>query len=181
MSNYIEFYNKLNKYNMITPVYKHLLSLIDEEINISGKDEILILFAIYFSLLSDGNIGMSLDKQKLLTKWETKVNATLAQVKEQEDINKDKELNEINEINEIRLVANDIINNQLNEINEDNLSSIIGENKMFVIDNNWLYATKYDKARKSLLDSINRLFNKTFPVKKHFSYHNQTEYFHTVH
>ena len=66
MSNYIDFYNKLFEYRMISSVYKHLLGLIEEEIkDVTNKEEVLILFSIYFSLINDGNICMSLDKDTL--------------------------------------------------------------------------------------------------------------------
>ena len=51
MSNYIDFYNKLYEYKMISSVSKHVLGLIDEQIkDVANKDELLILFSIYFSL-----------------------------------------------------------------------------------------------------------------------------------
>ena len=65
---YKEYYNLLLENKMITPIWKYVLELIEEEIKDNeNKDYYLVIFAIYFSLINDGNITISLNKEgKLL-------------------------------------------------------------------------------------------------------------------
>ena len=60
---YKEYYNLLLENKMITPIWKYVLELIEEEIKDNkNKDYYLVIFAIYFSLINDGNITISLNK-----------------------------------------------------------------------------------------------------------------------
>ena len=77
MSNYKEFYNFLINNNMITPIWSYILEIIDNEISKEkNKDDYLMIFSIYFSLIGEGNICISLDEDKLKAKWNKKVQAT---------------------------------------------------------------------------------------------------------
>ena len=71
---YKEYYNLLLENKMITPIWKYVLELIEEEIKDNeNKDYYLVIFAIYFSLINDGNITISLNKDVLTKKWESKL------------------------------------------------------------------------------------------------------------
>ena len=67
---YKEYYNLLLENKMITPIWKYVLELIEEEIKDNeNKDYYLVIFAIYFSLINDGNITISLNKDVLIKMW----------------------------------------------------------------------------------------------------------------
>ena len=75
---YNEFYEYLLKYRMITPIWKYEIELIKECI-LNEQDDIknncLILFLIYFSLIQKGNATMALTKKILKEKWENELEA----------------------------------------------------------------------------------------------------------
>lgn len=172
MNNYNTFLNKLLEYKMIEPVSEYVLELIHDEINSNdNSNELMILLSIYFSLIADGNICMSLNKDVLLAKWNNKLDNTLVLLEEKDSFN-------IDEFNELKNVSINIINNYLNLINKEALPTIINDNnenkrkynKIFEIDNDWLYLIKYSNSRKSIQEAINRLFNKDRGIQTSFSY-----------
>lgn len=155
MNNYKTFYNLLLKNKLITPIFEYILDILENEIKDDlNKDDYLNIFAIYFSLINDGNITISLNKNILLNKWNNKLDASYVMLSEQEDFDE-------NEFNIIKDISYCSINNALEKINEKNLSSLIGTNKIFEIDNNYLYLKKYNVARKGVIESIDRLFKNT--------------------
>ena len=167
MTDYKSFLSLLEKYKLIEIVYSYLIPLIEDEINDEeNKSSFIILFSIYFCLLCDGNITMSLDKEKLKTKWEQKLNAALIQASEEAI-----QTNEIeNDFNIIKSTSIEAIENELTKINEEQLPNLIGQNKMFMIDDGYLYAMKYYVARKGILSSVERLFKNTYTSDSNFDY-----------
>ncbi|MGM9874288.1 MAG: AAA family ATPase [Bacilli bacterium] len=150
--NYKNMFLFLNENKLIDPVYFHLLSFIssfiDDEDN---KDDILILFLIYFVLISKGNICMSLNENILKNKWNNFIDSSLILLTEDPEFNKEEFLN-------IKNITNEVISHSLHLINENNLPKLIGEDKLFVIDDDYLFIYRYNKARKEIQSSINRLF-----------------------
>ena len=66
MNNYKCFYEILLNNKLINPVWEYILDIIEEQIiNNPKKDYYLIIFAIYFALVDDGNICISLNKDIL--------------------------------------------------------------------------------------------------------------------
>ena len=113
---------------------------------------------IYFSLVDDGNTCMSLIKERLLDKWNQKINGLEVSLSSSRSfIPADFEA--------IREESNELINNYLGLINDDYLSKIIGEKKLFIIEDKWLYARKYYKARTIINDALGRIF-RTFDQDK---------------
>jgi len=155
MNNYKTIYNFLLDYKLINPIWGYILDVIEKEIidNIN-KESYLIIFSLYFSLIDDGNICISLDKQILKNKWFFKIRATKIILKEEENFNE-------YEFDFYNQIINDVIDDYLCDINEVHLPQIIGEKKIFEIDNNWLYLMKYSIARKGIIKSIDRLFSNT--------------------
>ena len=155
MNNYKQFYDFLLKHKLINPVWGYILDIIEKEIiTINNKEELLILFAIYFSLIGDGNICMSLNENILIQKWSDKLNCSKVLLSEKNDFNEE-------EYESNSLLSLEIIKNNLNTITQNDLSSIIGNNKIFEIDNNYLYLKKYNVARKGVIQSIDRIFSNT--------------------
>ncbi|MCQ2772934.1 MAG: exodeoxyribonuclease V subunit alpha [Bacilli bacterium] len=148
------FYRLLLDNSLISAVWEGVLDILASEINESVlKKQYLNLFAIYFSLIDDGNICMSLDSNVLNEKWGKKTSSTEILLKAKEAFNED-------EMSEIKKISNVAISTALNEISEKNIPTLIGENKLFTISEGWLYARKYDIARKSVIASIDRLFSR---------------------
>ena len=165
-----DFNKKLIEYRMTDPIYDYLLELIERDLK-ENKEDLMILFSIYFSLVSDGNICMSLDGSVLLEKWKTKIIASKVLLKEKTNFDEE----------EFDFVCNksyDAINKSLSYISEANLPSLIGERKIFNIDGKWLYLMKYYHARKNVIESIDRIYSVEFNTDVPFDYKEHTvEYF----
>ena len=161
--NYQYFYLNLKKFNLISDIWNYVLSFIEEEISIiKNKDEIISLFAIYFSLIDDGNLCLNLNKDELFNKWDKKVKGNRILLL-------DKETN-LNEYDCFINYSFELIDSYLGLINEENLTAIIGKDKILQIDNGWLYVRKYNLARKGVISSLKRLFVNNRNSKKIFNY-----------
>ena len=154
-------YNNLKelviKYKLMSPIWKYVLELIEEELDFNENEQeyVLILFIIYFCLIDDGNICMSLNEKILNEKWHKKVESTII-------MQKNKMIVDDTELNTIKELTNIAINDYLSLINNEYLNKIIGNNKEFEIEDGWLYLRKYNIARKGIINSIKRLFNKEY-------------------
>lgn len=81
---YLELHEKMQREGMISGNWKNLLALVESEIFSSpDADRFLKLFTLYFALIADGNVYMSLDRTKLAEKIQKKIDAL--KVKYQED------------------------------------------------------------------------------------------------
>ena len=156
MMEYLKYYEALLKNRLITPIWKEVISLIENEIDDSDyKDDCLILFFVLFSLVDDGNICMSLNKEGLSHKWHKKLEGTRILLEDLGALDKESFDYVLNKTDEV-------IENTLDKINVDNLSSVIGPNKFFEIEDEWIYPKKFNVARKSILESLERLFSEKF-------------------
>ena len=154
MINSKSFYEFLLKNKIITNIWKYVLDIIEEQLMYNpNKDSYLTIFTIYFSLINDGNVCMSLDESKLKDKWLNKIQDTKVLMQDKEDYSED----EFNEYNEYVKVC---IDNCLSLINDESLPEVIGNKKLFKIDSGYIYLKKYYNARNSILESIKRLFVK---------------------
>ena len=149
-------YNNLKelviKYKLMSPIWKYVLELIEEELdfNENEREYVLILFIIYFCLIDDGNICMLLNKNILSEKWNEKVESTII-------MQRNKMIVDDTELNTIKKLTNVAINDYLSLINNEHLNKVIGKNKEFEIEDGWLYLRKYNIARKGIINSIKRL------------------------
>ncbi len=154
-------YNNLKelviKYKLMSPIWKYVLELIEEELdfNENEREYVLILFIIYFCLIDDGNICMLLNKNILSEKWNEKVESTII-------MQRNKMIVDDTELNTIKKLTNVAINDYLSLINNEHLNKVIGKNKEFEIEDGWLYLRKYNIARKGIINSIKRLFDKEY-------------------
>ena len=155
--NYQEFYKLLSNNRLIAPIWEFELDLVNNEIKENKKKEdLLFLIAIYFSLIDDGNIAMSLDKDILSNKWNKKLNGVYELIRESDDFIED-------DFNLIRDESTRVINN-IDVIKEDNFKEIIGkgnDKKIFEIDNGYIYVKKYNHARLSIKNSVKDLFSRS--------------------
>ncbi len=132
-----DFFNKLSDMNCITPVWQKVLDvLIELQPDISF--EALALLCIYFSQLDDGNICIPLATDELTEKWLKKWEGLLLQ----ED--------RLSQKTEDTKYFSDIISKGLTQISAAKLPNLITESdfsKPFIIDDGWLFASKYYKAK----------------------------------
>ena len=90
MISYKSFYDFLLKNKMITKIWKYILELIEEEIKDNNNLEYyLIIFSIYFSLINDGNICISLNEETLKEKWLNKCNDNKILLSDSDDFNEE--------------------------------------------------------------------------------------------
>lgn len=163
MTIYKKFYDFLLKNKLITNVWGYILELIEKEIiTNSNKEYYLIIFSIYFSLINDGNITISLDKETLKNKWLSKIKDNKILLLDNEDF--DEALYD----NYLKLALN-TIDGYLDKINLYELPELIGANKFFQIDNGYLYLKKYNEARLGIIENIDKLFKVTRTVKSFIS------------
>lgn len=151
---YLEFFDLLLSFDLVEPIDKYLLSMVEKEIEgRKDKNDLLIFFSMMFSLIDDGNACISLDKDTLLNKWHRKVDGKEVLFKEAEEDNASK-------FEEIRK-QDDVIITALETINKEKLDTLIGDKCFFIIEDNYLYIKKYRDAKNSIISSIKRLFNKS--------------------
>ena len=162
---YNEFYEYLLKYRMITPIWKYEIELIKECI-LNEQDDIknncLILFLIYFSLIQKGNATMALTKKILKEKWENELEA-------EEILYSDKDRYEEDEIESTRAIFNALRNASTIAYNYlHKLQSLAVINKgnslhnIFEIRDDYLYLRKYNHAREEIIKSIKDLFSEDY-------------------
>ena len=149
--NYKEFYNALEEIKIISPIWNLELDFISNELGKIDKiEEVLSLFAIYFSLIGDGNLFMYLDLSKLKNKWESKLDETLVRLQEKNDSYTDV-------IKKLKDYSLDLYKS-LALINEANLNKIVGSDKLFIIEDNKLFLRKYYNSRKNIIEKIKNLY-----------------------
>ena len=132
-----DFFNKLLDMNCLAPLWQKVLDLLIElEPEISF--EVLAVFCLYFSLLDDGNICIPMTQGKLTDKWQKKWEGLLLQE------------GRLSQKAEDEKYFSKIINKGLPQISASGLPNLIAESdfsKPFIIDSDWLFATKYYKAK----------------------------------
>lgn len=149
---YKKYYELLLEHRMITPIWLDVCKLLETQIDsYEKKDTALILFLIYFSLINDGNLCMSLDSQKLYAKMDRKLNETQVLLASMEKL-------EIAKFTDLQKHTLETINNSLDILKSNELANIIGDDKIFVIRDNWLYTQKFNSARESIIASLKRIF-----------------------
>lgn len=153
-----EFYGLLNRYGMAAPLDFYALELCEGELNgldAEKKEGVLVLACILFSLVGDGNAGMSEDPSALLSKWEKKVASTRV-------ANEEKDGFDPSDFESIRDVSEKAVKEHLPDFLA---SDLIGKDRFFVADSGFVYIRKYEAARKGILAKTD-LLKKEFPASK---------------
>jgi exodeoxyribonuclease V alpha subunit len=142
-----EFYKLLSSMKAVSPIYEKIMKHLVKSLAPELSDDAQKVLYIYFSLLEDGNTRIPLNAEKLYEKWMIKWNGLLIQ--------------------ENSLISNEksdcfkkIIKAGVNDLLNDNYSNIIGENKLFIINDNYLYANKYYEAKIIIEEKFKALFQK---------------------
>lgn len=162
--NYLDFYSLLKRNKMITDIYEYLLCLIADELKDNEFfDSYLILFSIYFSLIGDGNVAISLNKDILLEKWKKKLASVKILMEEEDDFDEQ----------DLELILNESIHAMdicLDKIGSNYLPTLISEKGMFEVEDSYLYVRKYNVARKGIINSLDRLFSTALENEPKFNY-----------
>ncbi len=167
----LDFFELLLKNKFISNIWRYVLEMIDQNISddLLDKQQLMNLFTIYFSLIDDGNTTISLDEKVLKSKWQKKIEAVSEMLMQHEEI-------DLSQIDQIKQMSNICIDQQyLSKINEDDLSSVVGSNKIFVVSNQWLYLRKYDSAKRKIAKAIEGLFTKEYNNSIDFDYRKCTK------
>ena len=155
-----DFFEKLHSMNCISSVWEKVLDLL-VQLEPSINSEALAVFCIYFSQIDDGNTCIPLDSKLLTEKWLKKWEGLLLEedclYKKTED---EKYFSEI-----IIKGIPQISINTLPNLIEAKLSDTGTASKPFLIDSNWLFASKYYKAKINIEKRISLILksNSTTP------------------
>lgn len=145
-----EFVNNLIEYRFMDKIWNNVIKYIIKPLD--DNEAVIKLLALYFVYISDGSSAMPLDKNILTKEWNNKCASMeiLFRALESEELE-----------NEL-LMVNSIKEEGINTIaNIDELYSsikLVGENKLFIIENSFIFARKYYNAKNGIKDSIKRLF-----------------------
>lgn len=146
-----EFIKALIEYRFIDPVWEYVAKYLLKDY---ADDEVMKIFSLYFVFVSSGSSCMPLEKELLIKEWKNKCEGNIILLSSLIEDEEEKKLLE-DKISNIYLCGKDALIN-LDRLNE--LDSIIGDNKLFIIYNNYLYARKYFIAKNGIKNSIERLF-----------------------
>lgn len=150
---FFEILHKLNGFSVVDEEICGMLKYFQEDIS----DEALMVFAMYFSLVADGNVCMTLNPEKLASKWANKWKGLIVAADLDEETAKEYGTTGFAEI----------IENGINQIKSDKLGLIVAreanENgKLFVIKeyegDDWLFMTKYYHAVRIVIQKLKELF-----------------------
>ena len=148
------FFDILESCQMVDPIYRYLLELVDGELgDIQDKEPVLVLFAIHAALISDGNVGMSLDRVTLKAKWGGIVESTRILFEDKPEFDKEA-------FDGMKDASFEAIDGALNALSEKNLPQVIGEGKIYLIQDGWLYFRKHALARAGIIESVKRIFRR---------------------
>ncbi|OLA10277.1 MAG: hypothetical protein BHW12_02820 [Coprobacillus sp. 28_7] len=143
---------------LLSPIWKYVINdIISEEINCNDEDknDLLIFFSVYFSLVDDGNVCISLNENIALNKWKEKYEFNRIVLESKDAFNKD-------DYDYIITCTEESISKAIKLINKGLINNLVGKKKFFDIENNYLYLKKYNIARKGIKETIDRLFKQSF-------------------
>ena len=146
----IEFVDSLIKYRFMDKIWNNVIKYIIKPLD--DNIDIIKLLAIYFVYICDGSSAMPLDKDILFREWNLKCDSMEILFKSLEEDNLLEELLMVNNIRNEGALAISKIELLINS------SRLVGNNKLFIIDNSFIFARKYYNAKNGIKDSIKRLF-----------------------
>lgn len=146
-----EFLEKLIRYKFVDPIWSYLSKVILEPL---VDDNLLKIFSLYFVFISAGSSCMPLERNLLLKEWKSKCDGNIilltSEVDDEEENNNVKsEIISLYKCGEEAIQCIDKLSS---------LTKIIGDNKLFIIHNNYLFARKYYRAKEGIKEAISRLF-----------------------
>lgn len=165
MNENYDFYEELNSLNGISQTWVKVISVL-QSLQKDLPVEVRDLFYMYFSLLDDGNICINLDDDfekeaslynRWIKKWEGLLKASLKFT--QDEI--EKKLSSDSELfsSEIKFALEEIKKGKFKNLIQEYKNS--DYTKPFVIDENWLFSSKYHKAKIVIENRINKIMKKS--------------------
>ena len=151
-----DFFQKLNDLHCLSRVWEKVIDVL-KNLEADVSDQALALFAIYFSQLDDGNICIPLNEKLLTEKW----------IKKWEGLLLIENLS--GQLEQDFAYFSKVIKEGLPSLNQKALPELINDaaanpgeseidySKPFVIDDGWLFATKYYKAKISIEKNIKKI------------------------
>ena len=143
---------------MISRNWRHMLSFLESELSgTPGTDGYLKLFSLYFSLIDDGNVYMSLDRDLLKKKAGEKLDALRVRFSENGGENDET----------ISSIKNDLFT-LIDGMQDPDFGlaglPVTGEKKLFTVDGHRLFTRKNFEAKTRVCTSVNRLFSEESSV-----------------
>ena len=115
---------------LLSPIWKYVINdIISEEINCNDEDknDLLIFFSVYFSLVDDGNVCISLNENIALNKWKEKYEFNRIVLESKDAFNKD-------DYDYIITCTEESISKAIKLINKGLINNLVGEKKFFDIE-----------------------------------------------
>ena len=165
MNETYDFYEELDSLNGISRTWVKVISVL-QSLQKDLSENIRDFFYMYFSLLDDGNICVNLDDdfekedslyKRWMNKWEGLLKSSLKFSEEEIE----KKVSDDSERFALEIKA------ALEEIKNGKLKNLIQEykkgdyTKPFVIDENWIFSSKYHKAKIVIENRINKIMKKS--------------------
>lgn len=154
-----QFCVRLTELSGLSPLWKKVLGTL-EQIQSDLPDAAKTILIIYFSLLDDGNTCIPLEKSALMKKWSQKWNGLLLADCPDFPCEPDEASNQDDKNADFSL---DFFERQIEAgiplMTENRLPLLIGKSRPFVVDNGWLFAAKYHKAKLSIENRIKTIFD----------------------
>ena len=157
--NYMKIFDELKEMDVIDDVWQYVLNLLEEKYGVS--DDFLGLMCIFFSLIDDGNICISLDAQQLEHKWNSKLSGI-------DNMNSKTDFSNVIKKG-IAAVSQYSADSPL--IFKYGTADTKTENNMFVLYQGWLFTKKFFDAKQTI-EEMTTMF---FPPIKSTPTQNDTE------
>lgn len=142
------FINKLVEYRFINKVWANVINYVI--IPFTNNESTIKLLSMYFTFICDGSTCMCLNKDELTNNWINKCEGMkILLLSSSDDVDIEKDIIEIKDDGIEAIADIDLL------IKNENL---VGENKLFVVNNNYLFARQYYIAKNGIKESIERLF-----------------------
>lgn len=150
--NKTEFIDMLIEYRFLDSIWKNVEKYIIEEI--TSDEDIIKLLSLYFVYISDGSSCMPIDIDILTREWNTKCESMqillLSALEDEKSSEIEEAIRLIKECGLESIKAIDLLKSN---------TMLVGDKKLFIIENGLLYARKYYEAKNGIKASIKRLFS----------------------
>ncbi len=158
---YKTFIEVLLKRGFIDECHSRVVDFLGEEISDKNGIELFkAFFAFYFSLLEDGNICVSLDSKAFKEKLDKKIEAKKAEAEDliEKDNDQEEKDDRQKEINEDFKIIEEALKEILLVLPKIKGLNIVGEDKLFLVDGDWLFSRKHKKAKDVVINRAKTLF-----------------------
>jgi len=161
--NYKEFFKTMQDGKLVSANWRNILRLIDTEYSVADQDDYLKILVLYFSLIDEGNVYMTLDNKLLDAKFKARIEGLKVQANEDGEP-KDQFYDDLyTEVTAVTAIASKILS-------FTDLIGSDGSEKMFAAKDGKLFTRKHFNAVVSIQDSVKRLFVSNAKASLSFDY-----------